>query len=138
MTESRIIPVGAELPAMKSSDRPACHNGQSARKAEGIPKRSTGNRAGAVRRRFGLLNAFIDRALPQLGRTDLAAWLLLYRHAKPDGTVSASGAGTRRCKRRRCGETAGRWSFVVSRMNKNTTGVPAGSTGKAENANVVF
>ena len=39
---------------------------------------------------FALLNAFIDSALAEVGRAELAAWLILYRHAKPDGTVTAS------------------------------------------------
>lgn len=28
--------------------------------------------------------------MPRLYRSDIAVWLLLYRHAKPDGTVTAS------------------------------------------------
>ncbi|MBI4717164.1 MAG: helix-turn-helix domain-containing protein [Planctomycetes bacterium] len=39
-----------------------------------------------------MLNAFIDFALRELGRAELAAWLILYRHAKPDGIVTASVA----------------------------------------------
>lgn len=92
MNEPRIIPVGEESPPMEPADRPACCSGQSANNAEPKPKRSAGQRAGAVRRRFGLLNTFIDWALPRLCRTDVAAWLLLFRHAKPDGTVAASVA----------------------------------------------
>jgi len=38
------------------------------------------------------LNAFIDGELPRRTRAELAAWLLLYRHAKPDGIVTASVA----------------------------------------------
>ncbi|MBI4719094.1 MAG: hypothetical protein HY763_14925 [Planctomycetes bacterium] len=47
---------------------------------------------GAGRRRFALLNAFIDFALRERGRAELCAWLILYRHAKPDDTVTASVA----------------------------------------------
>jgi hypothetical protein len=55
--------------------------------------RKGGKRAGAVKRRFGLLNAVTDSALPQIPtRAALAAWLILFRHAKPDGIVTASVA----------------------------------------------
>lgn len=57
------------------------------------PKRNPGRGGGAVKRRFGLLNAVADSALPQIPtRAALAAWLLLFRHAKPDGTVVAGVA----------------------------------------------
>ena len=91
-TEPRIIPVGHELPSMRPGKRQAYRNGRKAKKATPKQKPSAGKRGGAVRRRFALLNAFIDQALPHVGRTDLAAWLILYRHAKPDGTVAASVA----------------------------------------------
>jgi len=81
--ENRIIPPGEVLPAM---------GGPTMAEAVTTPKRTPGKRRDTVRRRFGLLNSFLDRALPELGRIDMAAWLLLYRHAKPDGTVTASVA----------------------------------------------
>lgn len=91
-TDPRIIPPGEVLPPMDLGERLARRNGQSTgtHGPKPKPKRSAGKRGSAVRRRFGLLNAFLDRALPDLRRSDIAAWLLLYRHAKPDGTAAAS------------------------------------------------
>ncbi len=64
--------------------------GTARRDGKGAPKRPAGKR-GAVRRRFGLLNAFLDRSVPLVeSRAGLAAWMLLYRHAKPDGIVTAA------------------------------------------------
>jgi len=74
------------------------------RKVDGLPtpkaatqpanrKRSPRQRRAAVLRRFALLNAVADTALPRFrGRAELAAWLILYRHAKPNGTAKASVA----------------------------------------------
>lgn len=93
-TNPLVIPLGEELPGMPET--PAELAAREARRAahppeaDKPPKRKPGKRASAVRQRFGLLNAMLDRALPRLTRTELAAWLLLYRHAKPDGTVTAS------------------------------------------------
>lgn len=93
----RVIPVGAEpaplLTPAEAAEREARHahrggDGKAAKETK--PPRQ--GRGSAVRRRFTLLNAFIDSALPHLERSAVAVWLLLYRHAKPDGTVSASVA----------------------------------------------
>ncbi len=91
MTDPRIIPPGEVLPPMDLGERHARRNGRAPTDAEPKPKRKPG-RGGAVRRRFALLNAFIDGGLPRRTRAELAAWLLLYRHAKPDGIVTASVA----------------------------------------------
>lgn len=88
MTDPRIIPPGEVLPPMDLGERPARRNGRAPTNAD--PKRKPGRGGGAVRRRFALLNAFIDGELPRRTRAELAAWLLLYRHAKPDGIVTAS------------------------------------------------
>lgn len=88
--------------------------------------RSAGKRGGAVRRRFALLNAVADTALPLLkGRADFAAWLLLYRHAGPDGTVTASVADLAR--RAGCCESAMRRGLkrlqsagLVERLKRGT------------------
>lgn len=88
MNGGAVIPPGTELPAMDAPS-PNGHNGDirpRRRSSTPTPKRPVSN----VRRRFGLLNAVIDRAMPRMHRTELAVWLLLYRHAKPDGIVSAS------------------------------------------------
>ena len=123
--EPRIIPVGEELPPMEPSDRRARRSGQSTGTADGKPKRSAGKSGGAVRRRFGLLNVFLDRAMPALRRSELAAWLLLYRHAKPDGTVSAGIADLAR--RAGCCESAMRRALkrlqsagLVDRIKRGT------------------
>jgi DNA-binding MarR family transcriptional regulator len=43
-----------------------------------------------VRRRFALLNAFVDCELARLGPADVAVWLVLYRHGQRDGTATAA------------------------------------------------
>jgi len=90
MNGGAVIPVGDELPAM---DRTATARRDPPKRIAGKSKTPTAKRpAGAVKRRFGLLNATIDRAMPSMTRAELAVWLLLFRHAKPDGIVSASVA----------------------------------------------
>lgn len=93
-TGPRIIPVGAEpaplLTPADATDREARQASGARVKAAKEPKDRHPRGGSAVRRRFALLNAFIDIALPNLERSAVAVWLLLYRHAKPDGTVSAS------------------------------------------------
>ncbi len=51
-------------------------------------KRSTSKRRSRLR--FELLNAFVDGSMADLTRAELAAWLILYRDTKPDGTARAS------------------------------------------------
>jgi hypothetical protein len=126
--EPRVIPVGAELPPMDSADRLPRQTRRLDAMASAKPKRTPGQRRDAVRRRFGMLNAMIDRTLPDLGRTELAAWLLLYRHAKPDGTVTASVADLAR--RAGCGERAMRYAlrrlFSAGRIDRLKRGTLAG------------
>lgn len=42
------------------------------------------------RLRFEVLNAFVDGGMAGLSRSELAAWLVLYRDTRPDGTARAS------------------------------------------------
>ena len=119
----RIIPPGETLPAMNPPGRSVRPGGETVGKNP--PKRNTGNRGGAIRRRFALLNAFADRALPLLSQSGLAAWLVLFRHAKPDGTVSASVADLAR--RVGCCERAMRYGLrrlqdagLVERLKRGT------------------
>jgi hypothetical protein len=95
----RIIPVGAEPPSMdpprqppppRAPDRP-------------VAKRGRPRRKGDLARRFGLFNAVVDYAIRDMHRSELAAFVILWRHAKADGTVSASIADLARrggCSRR--------------------------------------
>lgn len=113
-TDGRIIPLGEELPPMTPHVPRAPRNGRATGGTEAKPKRSAGHRAGAIRRRFALLNALIDLALPKLKRTEVAAWLLLYRHAKPDGTVTASVADLAR----RAGSSERMMRYALERMER--------------------
>jgi len=88
MTDPRIIPPGEVLPPMYPSE-PARRKGRDLANAASRPKR-TANRGGAVRRRFALLNAFVDCELARLGPVDVAVWLVLYRHGRRDGTATAA------------------------------------------------
>ena len=96
-TNPLIIPLGEELPGMPETPAELAAREarrRAARPTEATstpPKRKHGKRASAVRRRFAMLNSVVDTALPLFkGRADLAAWLILYRHAKPDGAATAS------------------------------------------------
>jgi len=123
--EPRIIPPGEVLPPMEPGRGPTRGPSRGAEPTGPKPKRKPGRRGNAVRRRFRLLNAFLDRALPHLTRAAITAWLLLYRHAKPDGTVSASVADLAR--RAGCCESAMRRALkrlplaeLVERLKRGT------------------
>jgi DNA-binding MarR family transcriptional regulator len=44
------------------------------------------------RLRFEVLNAFVDSGMVELGRAELATWLILFRDAKRDGTARTAVA----------------------------------------------
>ncbi len=94
MTDPRIIPPGEVLPPMDLGERHARRNGRAPTDAEPKPKpkRKPGRGGGAVRRRFALLNAFVDCELARLGPVDVAIWLVLYRHGRRDGTATAAAS----------------------------------------------
>jgi len=86
---SLIIPPGTTLPPMEPTPIPQLPGRGQRRILK--PAGKPGRRAGAVKRRFGLLNAIADEALPTLkGRGEVAAWLVLFRHAKPNGIAVVS------------------------------------------------
>jgi len=94
--ETLIIPVGQEPPPLLTPhERTVRDAGETVRPVEkpSHPTSSPPRRgSSAVKRRFGLLNAFVDQGMPNLSRGALAVWLLLYRHAAQDGVVRASVA----------------------------------------------
>ena len=74
--DPRIIPVGGELPPMD----PAPPRGTRPTTAEGGKDRTDppkGKRTAAGR--FRTLNAFVDLTLAELGRAEIAVWLVLFR-----------------------------------------------------------
>lgn len=93
MNEPRVIPVGTVLAPMENPkprprpDAPPAGRGDG--RSAPPPKRTAG-RGAAIKKRFSLLNGFADRAMATLTRAEIAAWVGLYRHAAPDGTVCAS------------------------------------------------
>ncbi len=54
------------------------------------PAKRRSRKRNAVRRRFRLLNNFVDGPLSQLGPVDAVVWLVLYRHGRRDGTTTAA------------------------------------------------
>ena len=62
-------------------------------------------RRGRSKLRFECLNAFVDRGIAEaeLTPSGIAIWLVLYRHARPDGTTEATvetiGTSTGLCRR---------------------------------------
>lgn len=73
MSTGTILEGTATLPPMEDDNR----------QTQPKPKR-----LGNARERFRLLNTFVDCTLRDLGRADVAVWLVLYRDSK-DGTARA-------------------------------------------------
>ncbi|MBK9119096.1 MAG: helix-turn-helix domain-containing protein [Phycisphaerales bacterium] len=90
MIDPRIIPPGEVLRPMDLGERPAHRNGRAPTDAEQHLKRKPRGGGGAVRRRFALLNGFVDCELARLGAVAAAVWLVLYRHGQRDGTATAA------------------------------------------------
>jgi hypothetical protein len=96
----RIIPVGEEPPPMDGPAPAQLANGRgrSQGKDQAKPKGKAGER-------FAVLNAFVDFALADLNRAEIAVWLVLYRDTR-DGTARTSYdslAGRAGCNRRNVG-----------------------------------
>jgi hypothetical protein len=96
----RIIAVGEEPPPM---DGPA--SAPSSRPHGGKPKGKPGGAKAKAAERFAVLNAFVDFALADLSRSEMAVWLVLYRDTR-DGTARTSYDDLARragCNRRNVG-----------------------------------
>jgi predicted transcriptional regulator len=61
----------------------------SRRPHRGKPRGKPSGAKSKARERFTVLNAFVDFALAELSRADLAVWLVLYRDTR-DGTARTS------------------------------------------------
>jgi hypothetical protein len=79
----QIIPVGEELPPMNSTPAQSGNDRQPDR------RRQRDHAKGKRGERFAVLNAFVDFALAELSRGDIAVWLVLYRDTR-DGTARTS------------------------------------------------
>lgn len=79
----RIIPVGGE-PAPLNGRGPA--PGDDGQRRQG---KDRGTARGKTGERFAVLNAFVDFALAELSRAEIAVWLVLY-HDTRDGTARTS------------------------------------------------
>jgi len=49
-------------------------------------------RKDAARRRWALLNRFVDEGMASLERSDVAVWIVLFRHAGADGVATVARA----------------------------------------------
>ena len=80
----RIIPVGQEPPPMDGAVPAQSANGRGRHQGgdRGRPKEKAGER-------FVVLNAFVDFALADLSRAEIAVWLVLYRDTK-EGTAKSA------------------------------------------------
>lgn len=99
--EPYVIPAGQVLPPMQTPkprpSRTAPPAGRGDGRTEPPPKRTAG-RGGAIKKRFALLNAVADCELAGLRGHEPAVWLVLFRHAKPNGETSAAVSDiARRC-----------------------------------------
>jgi hypothetical protein len=85
-TKPPILEGCAVLPPMHQANgngSPRQRQGDTA-KAKGKPgRRKTADR-------FAVLNAFVDFTIAGLTRNEIAAWLVLWRDTKPDGTARTS------------------------------------------------
>jgi hypothetical protein len=77
-----VIPVGEEPPPMDDGAR-----ARPSRRDGGKPQGKT--HGGRASDRFAVLNAFVDLALAELTRAEIAVWLVLYRDTR-DGTARTS------------------------------------------------
>jgi DNA-binding transcriptional ArsR family regulator len=82
----RILAVGEEPPPLDPPPSNGRHDGPSDR---GKPKGKPAGAKTKARGRFAVLNAFVDFALAELSRREIAVWLVLYRDTK-DGTARTS------------------------------------------------
>ena len=99
----RIIAVGEEPPPM---DGPAPSN----HPHRGKPKGRPGGAKAKAGERFAVFNAFVDFALADLPRAEIAVWLVLFRDTR-DGTARTSYDDLARragCNRRNVGRAARR------------------------------
>src|SRR4051794_23032019 len=79
MNAPRILKVGEEPPALHPDpSRPTPGKADKADKAD--------KAKGKARERFAVLNTFVDFALADLTRAEIAVWLILYRDTR-DGTA---------------------------------------------------
>jgi hypothetical protein len=81
----RIIPVGEEPPPIDDGRPAPSPNGRHRDKAKGKPAA----RKAKAGERFAVLNAFVDFAVAELSRAEIAVWLVLYRDTR-DGTARTS------------------------------------------------
>jgi hypothetical protein len=84
MNAPRILQVGEEPPPFDPAPRSARNGG-----AQGRPKGSSAEARARAPGRFQVLNAFVDFALADLSRAEVAVWLVLYRDTR-DGTARTS------------------------------------------------
>src|SRR5262245_27991772 len=75
----RILAVGEEPPPLEST-------AEATRRRASKGSKAKGKHAGE---RFAVLNAFVDFALAELSRAEIAVWLVLYRDTR-DGTARTS------------------------------------------------
>ncbi len=82
----RILRVGEEPPPLNPPPSNGRHDGPP---DQGKPKGKPDRGRAKTGERFAVLNAFVDFALADLSRAEIAIWLVLYRDTK-DGTARTS------------------------------------------------
>jgi hypothetical protein len=82
-----IMAVGDEPPPMEGPNLAPSHHSR-----RGAPKGKPDDAKSKAGARFGVLNAFVDFAMVDLSRAEIAVWLVLYRDTR-DGTARTSITG---------------------------------------------
>jgi hypothetical protein len=84
VTQPRIIPVGEEPPPLGGPEPAPSSNGRQRHQG-----RERAKAKGKTGERFAVLNNFVDFALADLSRADIAVWMVLYRDTR-EGTARTS------------------------------------------------
>jgi hypothetical protein len=96
----RIMAVGDEPPPMDGPNLAPSHHSHRSK-----PKGKPDGAKSKAGERFGILNAFVDFAMADLSRAEIAVWLVLFRDTR-DGTARTSYDDIARragCNRRNVG-----------------------------------
>lgn len=80
------VPPGGVLPPWRSPEELAAIAERETRRQVVVKRKDS------TRRRWAVLNSFVDEGMASLEASDVAVWLALYRHARSDGVATVARA----------------------------------------------